>query len=108
MNSAIRRSQYRGGAGGRQKAALARLHSRARYSLALLTAEGGGSFAAPTGHALSSAASSVIKYLPLLVEKQNRPENRERQPDFRLRKLIPVATDNRSYVGKLTEKGLAL
>lgn len=34
--------------------ALARLHSRARYSLALLTAEGGGSFAAPLGHALSS------------------------------------------------------
>jgi hypothetical protein len=50
------RSRERGsGAGGRNQKALARLHSRARYSLALLTAEGGGSFAAPTGHALSSA-----------------------------------------------------
>ncbi len=43
--------------------ALARLHSRARYSLALLTAEGGGSFAAPTGHAHSDVEIGEAKEL---------------------------------------------
>ena len=50
MNSAIRRSQYRGGAGGRQKAALARLHSARSLNRSQgFTAGCRGSSLAPTG-----------------------------------------------------------
>ena len=50
MNSAIRRSQYRGGAGGRQKAALARLHSARSLNRSQGCAAGcRGSSLAPTG-----------------------------------------------------------
>ena len=47
-----------GGAGGRHKTALARLHSGGSLNRShAYAAEGGGSFAAPLGHALSAAVA---------------------------------------------------
>ena len=56
---AIRRSKFRGGAGGRNQKALARLHSGgiAQSGAARLRCRGGGSFAAPTGRALSEVVN---------------------------------------------------
>jgi hypothetical protein len=53
-----------GGAGGRNQKALARLHSARSLNRSQgCAAEGGGSFAAPTGHALSVDYQSLEDFL---------------------------------------------
>jgi len=77
MSVAIRRNEYRGGAGGRNQKALARLHSGGSLNRShAFAAEGGGSSAAPTGHA-SFAAERNTARLRVWWEAAKRKKARE-------------------------------